>query len=405
MNVGLFHYSYPPVVGGVEFVLQGQARQFARHGHRVRIVVARGGIREPGIRICRIPQAAPDRPALCSALRELARGKASGRFERLVARLVRAIRPRLRGLDLALVHNVMTMPFDLALTAALWRLAEETAGRIRWVFWTHDLAAINPDYRFARPNLFPWALLGTRHPTAGYAAVSELRRRQLARLYGLDACDIPVVPNGIDLPALLDIDPAVWRFALGQKLAQRDPVLLFPTRVVRRKNLEYAVRLCAALKRSGKRVSLWITGSADPHNMASRAYEREIRLLIGKLGIRREAIFISDRLKVNFPRLRSLYRICDALLMTSRQEGFGLPVLEAGAHSKPLILPDSAPLNELAEKDAIYFKFRDPPGVTARRVIRELAQRKESRLFKRVMRQSGWESVWSNHLRKWVRKT
>jgi glycosyltransferase involved in cell wall biosynthesis len=59
--------------------------------------------------------------------------------------------------------------------------------------------------------------------------------------------------------------------------------------------------------------------------------------------------------------VRDLYRLADAIILPSRDEGFGLPVLEAGLHRLPVFCADIEALRELAGQDATVF----PPDAPA----------------------------------------
>jgi glycosyltransferase involved in cell wall biosynthesis len=379
MNVGLIHYSYPPVVGGVEFVLQGQARQFARHGHRVRVLSRNRAAAEKNIR--------------CIVLPELQPRKLAKNFGRYQKQLERKLRRLVRGLDLVLVHNIMTMPFNLALTAALWNLAIETRKRTRWIFWTHDLSLLNPDYPTLDTQRFPYSLLKQPHPSARYVAVSELRRQELCRLLKMSRRRVRVIPDGVDVPALLDLDKEIWNFFLKERLHEHDHVLFLPTRILRRKNLEGAVELVAHIQKMRRKIKLLVTGAPDPYNKSSIRYFAGVRARVKKLRLENNVIFLGRRFPVTFGRLLGFYRLCDAVLMTSRQEGFGLPLLEAGAQSKPVICPRRPPFTEVMGKRAIYLT-----GNNFRAVVRALDRSPTTGHFKRVLRHYSWEAVWQNHL-------
>lgn len=377
MNVGLIHYSYPPVVGGVEFVMQGQARQFARHGHKVRVIAGNAARAENNIRCVSIP-----------ALRAGKSPKSPN-----PQALLRRLRPLVRDLDLVLVHNVMTMHFNVALTAALWKLAIETRRRTRWIFWTHDLCLLNPDYPGLDATQLPHSLLRKRHPTASYVAVSEMRRRELASLLEIPRSHVRVVADAIDIPAMLDLDPDVWDFFLQKNLAQQDVVLFFPTRVLPRKNLEGAIELIGRIRRLGKKVTLLMTGAPDPHNPAAVRYFRRICALIRQRRLQKCVIFTNRHFAVGFRQLLSLYRLCDAVLMSSKQEGFGLPLLEGGVHGKPIICPGREPFTEVMDGRAMDV-------LKAPAIVRFLEHNAATGHFKRVLREYGWEAVWSRHLSK-----
>jgi glycosyltransferase involved in cell wall biosynthesis len=57
--------------------------------------------------------------------------------------------------------------------------------------------------------------------------------------------------------------------------------------------------------------------------------------------------------------LAGLYGDCDALLFTSRAEGFGLPIAEAAAHGLPVLANDLPVLREIAEGHAMFRPMQD----------------------------------------------
>jgi glycosyltransferase involved in cell wall biosynthesis len=61
--------------------------------------------------------------------------------------------------------------------------------------------------------------------------------------------------------------------------------------------------------------------------------------------------------------LKALYRACTAFIFPSKDEGFGLPVLEARSQGAPLILSDIAPFRELGTEADIFFNPCDPQSI------------------------------------------
>lgn len=57
--------------------------------------------------------------------------------------------------------------------------------------------------------------------------------------------------------------------------------------------------------------------------------------------------------------LRHLYTISDAAIFPSQGEGFGLPLVEAASHQKPILARDLAVFREIAGENAYYFKGED----------------------------------------------
>ena len=58
--------------------------------------------------------------------------------------------------------------------------------------------------------------------------------------------------------------------------------------------------------------------------------------------------------------LDAIYQMADCLVYASLNEGFGLPLVEAAHHGKPLVLRDIPVFREVAGDGALYFSGRDP---------------------------------------------
>jgi hypothetical protein len=157
--------------------------------------------------------------------------------------------------DLVIVHNVATMPFDLELTATISEISR-TLPKTRFLCWVHDLAADG-----SAPTLFE------RHPGYAYVTVSAERQRRFEKLTG-GSCR--VVPNGIDPAELLGLSTSVGSLLRKERILDREFVLLHPTRLVRRKNIEFALYTVAALKAAGRNVCYLLTAASDPHTPGRR---------------------------------------------------------------------------------------------------------------------------------------
>ncbi len=173
--------------------------------------------------------------------------------------------PQLAALDVVFTHNVATMPFDLPLTAVLWQAADDVAAT-RFITWVHDLAVANSDYTIPEAGALPWDLLRRAHPHMEYVAVSELRRGQFIELADASRVRCAVVPNGVDLAGQLGLSPQVAALVNRRGLFEKDLVLLHPTRLLRRKNVETSLRVTAALRNRGWDAVLLVTGAEDSHN-------------------------------------------------------------------------------------------------------------------------------------------
>ncbi|MBL7217812.1 MAG: glycosyltransferase, partial [Desulfobacteraceae bacterium] len=82
---------------------------------------------------------------------------------------------------------------------------------------------------------------------------------------------------------------------------------------------------------------------------------------------------------------RDLYLMADLLLMTSKDEGFGLPLLEAGLIKLPIACTEIPPFLEIGE-DVCFFSLDDHPLTIAGRIVEYLARSNTHTMFRSVMR-------------------
>lgn len=394
LRVGLLHYTAPPVVGGVESVIGHHARLLADRGHAVRLIAGRGGRVDPRVEDVRIALADTRAPAIRRIRAALATGRVPASFDATALSLAASLRRATSGLDVLVVHNVLGLPFNLPLTRAIHELVVHGPGP-PVIAWHHDVA--QPTGRFAHelhPGP-PWSLLRDPPPGVTHVAISAARRVEVAELTGLDPERIRVIPNGIDVEGFLALHPAT-RARIGPLGLPADgPLILCPARITPRKHLELAIRATAELRRDGDDAHLIVTGPPDPHDGDRGAYGASLLALAASLGVRGAVHLLAPRPRQRTPPrvVSDLYRLADVLLLTSRDEGFGLPILEAAVCRLPIVCADLPSLRELAGPDAAYFAPDATPGTVADRIRQRLAAEPVSRLAARIRSAFGWSAI------------
>lgn len=145
-------------------------------------------------------------------------------------------------------------------------------------------------------------------------AVSERTKRDAIELYGIPDDRITVTPHGVDP-------------AFGPGDGTHDGYVLFVGAVQERKD-----PLAAADAAQAVGLPLVVVGPEKDAALARalRARGADVRGWVEK------------------PELAELYRRAAALLLPSRYEGFGVPVLEAMASGIPVVLSDDPALREVA---------------------------------------------------------
>ena len=385
-RVVLVHYTAPSVLGGVEQVMGAHANALRDAGADVTIVAGRG--RAPkGVKLARIPEVDSRNETVLRDFRSLAQGERTKAHDALVERLVRKLRPIFTKADRVVVHNVMTMHKDLALTEALVRLARERPGVL--IAWTHDLAWSDPQYANERHPGDPWGLIARAHPGIRYVAVSDERADQLAALAGLKREAVAVVPNGVDIGAALGLSTAGVRLAERLDLFRADPLLVLPARLTRRKRIEAAIAATAALRGRGRDAMLVVTGPPGPHNAGNARYLDELTALAKDVdGVH---LLYALGLKAPYRVIADLYALSDALVLPSQSEGFGIPLLEAALHRLPIVCSDLPTLRALAGDAATYVPPDASGEVIADAIERSLGQ--PGPRFRSRVRALSWSRV------------
>ncbi|MCK5471687.1 glycosyltransferase family 4 protein [Candidatus Gracilibacteria bacterium] len=408
-RIAILHYSYPPVVGGVEFVMEGHANLLAEMGFPVKIITATGGEENsnPNIEIAKISEIDSSNPVIKKCFQKDGSIKKT-EFELAKKLLKKKLAKSLSGVSKCFVHNIMTMHFNTVLTAAIFDLMDELKN-IKFIVWCHDASLINLDYHFRLKNEYPLNLLGKINRKAKYVTISKERQKQIAELFGVKKNLIKSVPNGIDIKKLLNIDSEIWKFASDFGFFEKDIIALFPTRILERKNIEKGIDIICELKNLGLKVSYVITGMPDPHNKATAKYYDFLRKYIKKKKVEKDVIFVADtkqsdgsKFKIDLNKLRSLYNLCDILLMPSKQEGFGLPLLEAGIFRMPIFCSNVSPLPDIFAENANYFELKESPAKIAKHIASVCDNDSAFKNFKKVMLDYSWPSIYKKHIHKLI---
>ena len=353
-------------------------------GADVAIVAGRGRLPRTlrGVRLIRIPEVDSKHAAVLAMCAQLAAGEIPRSYATLRDRIERALRPHVDRADRVVVHNALTLHKNHALAAAIARLAATRPGK--FVAWTHDLGWTDAQYDGELHDGEPWDRFRRPIRNVRYVAVSSERRDETCKLLGLRAKNVSVVVNGVDVPALLGLSLAGARLAERLGLYDADPLLLLPARLTRRKRVEAAIAALAALRAGGANAALVVTGSPGAHNLGNRRYLAELRHQA--VGVAGAHILYALGVRPSYRVVADLYALSDVLVLPTGNEGFGIPIVEAGLHRLPIVCTDLPALRGLAGNDATYLR-PDADGPTiARAILDRLASDPEARLRSRAKR-------------------
>ena len=352
MQIGVIHYTSWPTVGGVEVILRQQAGLMAKAGHEVSVICGSGRQFSSNIKTVVLDDLNISSPPVTAAQAEIWSGYPAAGYFGLVQKLRDQLTPLLRGMDCVIAHNLLTMPFNLAATQVLTELAESGP---KILAWTHDLAASNQDYSLPRNSIVD--MVREKHASIRYVAVSQTRADEFRELTGNSV--EAIVPNGLDLATVLGLTTEVE--ALVNQIDREATLFLYPTRILPRKNLGFAIQILKALNELGHNAYLLITGAANQYNAGAQTHLSGLKQQAVDLGMTDHIIWVNERFQVDEKQLRSLYLAADALLFSTRQEGFGLPLLEAAAFHLPIFCSDIEPLRSNLPDNVVKFDLRSSP--------------------------------------------
>ncbi len=156
-------------------------------------------------------------------------------------------------------------------------------------------------------------------------AVSSAVRDHTIRAGGLDPAKVVTVPNGIELER---IDAAGGGADLRKALAPGGgPVVLTIGNIRRVKGVDVMIWAAARVVARYPQAVFLIAGSVH-----EPAYERELRALVGQLGLERNVKFLGKTTQA-----ASLLKACDVFCLPSRSEGMSNALLEAMACRRPSV--------------------------------------------------------------------
>lgn len=178
--------------------------------------------------------------------------------------------------------------------------------------------------------------------------ISEYSKSQIVKHLGVDPAKITAIHCGVNGQFHCRDREEASREVL-RHLGIQQPYVLYVGNLKPHKNVPVLLRAFALLRRM-----------SIPHRLVILGDDRR-----GSSALLREC----ERLRVSdvvahVPRvlarvLPNLYAAADLLVMPSRVEGFGLPVLESMASGTPVICSRAASLPEVAADAALYFDPQD----------------------------------------------
>jgi len=248
------------------------------------------------------------------------------------------LRDLCRTHDLLVIDNAGSLPTCPATAVALE--SEALRAGIPTIVRHHDPAWQVPGMKNIPHQRFPLHDPRMLHVTINRLTESQFRQR----FPGLAASDaVTTMYNCVDTAAVSGGRRAATRRRMG--VADDTVLLAHPARNIARKNVPVALGIAGNLqRRSGREIHYWLT---DPGG--------EIGAVPDGVGVHRG----------HAPRVADLYAAADIVLLPSRWEGWGLPVLEAAAARRPAVTSHYPVLAEIHRLGITTVDHADVETITA----------------------------------------
>jgi glycosyltransferase involved in cell wall biosynthesis len=143
-----------------------------------------------------------------------------------------------------------------------------------------------------------------------------------------------------------------------------------------------------------------VTGPLGPHNPANIRYFEKLIELREQLSLVNQVGFLAELTSEYIPDevVSDFYHLADALFLPSREEGFGIPLLEAGLANLPIFCSDIPPLRDLGGSYATYFSPDDNPEKIANTIASYLSSTTLFQMRTKVREQYSWEGVYTRYI-------
>lgn len=286
-------------------------------------------------------------PALLPKKRKLSKA----RLEKQALNIAKKIAKATEGIKTIVIENPLMGLYHLPAMLGFSIYANQYKPKgIKVFFRIHDLYTDNPQY-FKGINDFlslkELKDIFRGKGVDGFLIINHILRERLIQR-GAPEKKIFYLPNGVDKTIfnqkISDQESRVVRKKL--KVSNKAKILLYPVRVVPRKNIEEAILLTHFIRQlTEEEYVLVISGKIDKYDPLSKLYYRQLKELAVLADF--PVIFTKKpyplereydkKDKISQFSIGDIYQISEAILMTSLREGFGYPFLESWFADKIVI--------------------------------------------------------------------
>lgn len=406
-KIAIIHYSYPPVIGGVEIIVQAHAHLFAENNYSTTVLVGEGKSDHPNINLIEIPELrslSVLNPKLNEKLLSLP--SFPQEIYQLKEKIYKKLELYLKNIDVIIAHNVLSLNLNPSLSLALldyWQQHPEK----KLISWIHDTFISLDNGRFVKKIFVNKDLENlVYHPIEGinYVAISNFLKEVLVKVVGFPEEIITVIYNGINIDSFLDLHPVSSQIIDDFNLKQADLIIFLPSKIMRHKNTHLTIKVFNEILKKRKNVYLIISAKKNPHSKNLEYYLIQTLQLIKDLKLEKNIVFLADEIQkynisYTFRIVKDFYKLADIVLFFSNYENFGLPVIEAGLTKTLIICSDKKIFHEVSSDNLIFIDIENnSPEKIAEYVLEVCDKNLQIGLLKKVRKEFDFKLIFNNKI-------
>jgi len=236
-----------------------------------------------------------------------------------------------KGMDVVVIENPFLGEYHLPamLGYSLYARKYKPSG-VKVFFRIHDFYRDFPKYYRNFQKLFsPKEIkkIINGRGVDGFLIINQVLQKKLSRI-GIKKEKIFYLPNGVNGSLFAQPLSKKEKTLVFQSLKipfEKYKILLYPVRVVPRKNIEEAILFTSFIRElTNENYVLVVAGKIEKNDPLSSDYYKMLKELTKAVDF--PIIFTKQALPLE--KIGDLYQISEAIIMTSIKEGFGYPFLE-----------------------------------------------------------------------------
>lgn len=402
-KIGIVHYTYPPVIGGVEKIIFDHAQLFAENDYPTTIISGDGKNENPKINFIHIPEI-KSLGIINPVLREkvLMEPHFTEEFYQMSDLIYSKMQASLDHIDVLFIHNIMTLTFNPCVNFALVKYIKNHPNK-KFIIWIHDIILDPMRKKKSFLNIELEELIYKPLANVTYIGISNFLKKTLVQEIGYPEHRINIIPNGININSLLNLHPLTKKIFSRFKLDHFDYLIFLPTKIMRHKNIDLCLKIFNEIKKLYPSSLLVVTAKNFPHNK-DHSYVSEIQNLINELKLKNNVLFLHEEIdsahrEIEYKVVDDFYRLSDIVFFLSSFENFGLPLLESGITKTPILVSNLEVFKEI-ESENIYYADLENESYQqiAAKVIEILKNNKQISFFNKVKKTYNFDFIFNSKI-------